>query len=226
MVTTGSKATGKRMVFAKGIVFAHQHHDGHQQLHRQQLHRMDNEYEAEPENANQFSFGGLTITGNFFVCSEVAPWFRFIVVKSYGPGHRIRGLSVIGCFPLNRWTHRLGKVSIRPFRFEHTAMRSTFEGLPLITSMNRSNPLADHEETSNESTWRIGLSPLLPFGGNARWIESVQPIERITNSAGQWVKEMPYALANQGTNDDEIHLKWSEACKGTVSYVARMDNPE
>ena len=69
------------------------------------------------------------------------------------------------------------------------------------------------------------MSPLLPFGGNARWIESVQPIERITNSAGQWVKEMPYALANQGTNDDEIHLKWSEACKGTVSYVARMDNP-
>lgn len=190
-----------------------------------------NEYEAEPENANQFSFGGLTITGNFFVCSEVAPWFRFIVVKPFGPGHRIRGLSVIGNVfrAIGGRIDRVEGVDTTFADLNYTAMKNiTFEGNSFDNVDEPvKNPLrGSHEETSNQSTWRIGLSPYLPFGGHARWVESVQPIARISNGSGARVKELPYALTGQGADDDEIHLKWSEACKGKVTYVARMDNPE
>ncbi len=44
----------------------------------------------------QFSFGGLTITGNMFTTNDVADWFNFIVIKPYGPGHFINGFAVIG----------------------------------------------------------------------------------------------------------------------------------
>src|SRR5690606_20129274 len=57
---------------------------------------MTNEYEADPGFANQFSFGGLTITGNTFVASDVASWFSWIVFKPFGAGHFIDGLSITG----------------------------------------------------------------------------------------------------------------------------------
>lgn len=36
-----------------------------------------NEHDESPDFFNQFSFGGLTITGNIFTANDVAPWFRF-----------------------------------------------------------------------------------------------------------------------------------------------------
>ena len=55
---------------------------------------MTNEHDAEPDYSNEYSFGGLTITGNIFTANDVASWFRWIVIKPYGPGHFIHGLSV------------------------------------------------------------------------------------------------------------------------------------
>ncbi|MGL4280639.1 MAG: glycosyl hydrolase family 28-related protein, partial [Albidovulum sp.] len=45
-----------------------------------------NEYESDPSFANQYSFSGLTVTGNSFTASDVAPWFRWFVIKPYGAG--------------------------------------------------------------------------------------------------------------------------------------------
>jgi len=53
-----------------------------------------NEHDATPDLGVQYSFGGLTITGNIFTTSDVAPWFTWIVVKPYGAGHYIHGFSV------------------------------------------------------------------------------------------------------------------------------------
>jgi len=46
-----------------------------------------NEHEADPALGAQYSLGGLTITGNIFTASDVAPYFNWIVVKPYGPDH-------------------------------------------------------------------------------------------------------------------------------------------
>ena len=36
-----------------------------------------NEYSADPNFGNEYSFGGLTLTGNIFTCSDVASWRAF-----------------------------------------------------------------------------------------------------------------------------------------------------
>ncbi|MEM9757276.1 MAG: glycosyl hydrolase family 28-related protein, partial [Pseudomonadota bacterium] len=48
-----------------------------------------NEHDAEPELNGEFSFHGMTITGNIFFSSGAAPWFRYITIKPYGPDHYI-----------------------------------------------------------------------------------------------------------------------------------------
>jgi hypothetical protein len=55
-----------------------------------------NEREPEPDFTGGFGFAGLSITNNVMLCSGVAPWFSFIVVKPYGSGHFINGMNVSG----------------------------------------------------------------------------------------------------------------------------------
>jgi hypothetical protein len=57
---------------------------------------LSNEHDAEPQYANEYSFGGLCVTGNVFTAQNVAPWFSWIVLTPRGPGHFISGLSVTG----------------------------------------------------------------------------------------------------------------------------------
>ena len=42
------------------------------------------------------SFGGLTVTGNIFTVNDAASYFAWIVIKPFGTGHYIQGLSVTG----------------------------------------------------------------------------------------------------------------------------------
>ena len=49
-----------------------------------------------PEFSSEFSFGGLTVTGNIFTVNDAASYFRWIVVTPRGPGHFIQGLNVSG----------------------------------------------------------------------------------------------------------------------------------
>ena len=53
-----------------------------------------NEHDATPDFASEFSFGGLSMTGNIFTANDVASWFSWIIIKPYGPGHFIQGLNV------------------------------------------------------------------------------------------------------------------------------------
>jgi len=39
---------------------------------------MANEHDPTPDFSNEFSFGGLSITGNIFTANDVAPWFSWI----------------------------------------------------------------------------------------------------------------------------------------------------
>ncbi|MDB2399559.1 hypothetical protein N9W18_06585 [Planktomarina sp.] len=38
----------------------------------------------------------MTITGNIFTVNDVASWFSFLVIKPYGPGHLVHGLTMTG----------------------------------------------------------------------------------------------------------------------------------
>jgi hypothetical protein len=49
-----------------------------------------------PDFNSEFSFSALSITGNIFQAIDVAPWFRFFVIKPHGAGHFISGLTMTG----------------------------------------------------------------------------------------------------------------------------------
>ena len=56
-----------------------------------------NEHDAKPDfEGDEYSFGGLTITGNTFLASDTTLGFNWLVVKPYGSGHFIHGLAVMG----------------------------------------------------------------------------------------------------------------------------------
>ena len=50
-----------------------------------------NEHTASPALGQQFSFGGLTLRETPSIVSNPAPWFSWIVIKPYGPGHFVQG---------------------------------------------------------------------------------------------------------------------------------------
>ncbi|MGR3492753.1 MAG: right-handed parallel beta-helix repeat-containing protein, partial [Shimia sp.] len=189
-----------------------------------------NEYEERPEFNNQFSFGGLTVTGNIFTVQAVQPWFSFIVIKPYGPGHYIQGMSVIGNVfkPINGTIDRIDTVDTTFADLNHTRHRNiTFEANSFNNVKDGTfNPLRiTFEKLGEATTWNIPLAPNLPFGGMARWVESIVPLGAITDSSGARSHAMPYTQVRQGTNQDQIKVNWDRPVKGEIQLVARVDKP-
>ena len=188
-----------------------------------------NEYEVEPEFANQYYFGGLSITGNIFTASDVAPWFRWIVIKPYGPNHSIQGLTVSGNVfrPVNGNIDRvegidstyadLNKANYRNILFEGNAFNAVNQ--PVY------NPVTlKHAEASDTTTWNVDFGPYFPFGGRTKSVQGIVPEGKI-QSGTTTVYTLPYANTGQGATGSEIKLNWASACRGSVHLTARMDNP-
>ncbi len=189
-----------------------------------------NEHESDPDFANQLPFGGLTVTGNVFTVNDVAPWFRFLVVKPFGTGFYIHGLSVISnAFKaLNGWIDRVDGVDTSFAELNYNSMRNiTFEGNTydgITTEVY--NPLRQtHTETSEQVHWSIDLAPRLPFGGKSRFVESLVPLGAITDENDTRITEFPYVLVGQG-DGDQVRVTWPHAAKGTITIMARMDRPD
>lgn len=188
-----------------------------------------NENDATPENTG-FSFGGLTITGNIFVASDVTDAHRWIVVKPHGTDHTINGLNVSGnVFRTN--SARVGRVeqvdtTFADLRFDRmqniTFQGNAFNGINQPTR----NPYIDtHKQNSVDRTWTIDTGGYLPFGGWARTIEAVVPVGAIRNGSNQAIYTMPFAEPVNASNSDAFDLIWSEAVDGEVRFSVRMDNP-
>ena len=190
-----------------------------------------NEHTSTPAFGSQFSFGGLTITGNMFTVNDVAPWFNFIVIKPYGPGHFINGFSVVG----NVFRSINGRID----RVEH--VDTTFADLDFNrtrsfvfsanTFHNVTFPAANpaslvHDQASAATTWVMNTGTALPFGGRARSVETIMPSGAITTTSNQRVYELPWAEGEKGANLRSVHLNWSRAVRGSVRYQVRMDRPE
>ncbi|PUB18592.1 glycosyl hydrolase family 28-related protein [Yoonia sediminilitoris] len=190
-----------------------------------------NEHLSEPALGAQFSFGGMTITGNIFTTNDVAGWFNFIVIKPYGPGHYINGFSVVSNVfrSLNGRIDRVEHVDTSFADLDYSRTRRlTFAG-NVYHNVNEPahNPMSlSHSQASEAATWVMSTKNYLPFDGPAQFVDSVMPEGAVTTSSGARVYEMPYAEPEQGTGGRSINLRWSRAVKGKVRYQVRMDQPE
>lgn len=187
-----------------------------------------NEREPEPDFTGGFGFAGLSVTGNVMLCSDVAEWFSFLVVKPYGSGHMVNGLNLSGnlfrC--VGGSIVRVDRVdtSFAPLNLD--AMRrvfvqsNTFHNIDLQTE----NPLqVSHAQNSPASTWVVETENKLPFGGQAREVPSLvlRSRPRDAGNVSQFVT--PYAMTEGGSAKDEVHVVWPEPMLGDLTLTVRMD---
>jgi len=191
---------------------------------------LSNEHDATPDYSNEYSFGGVSLTGNVFTAQNVVPWFSWIVITPRGPGHFISGLSVTG----NVFYARSGDIdrvesidtsyatlafnSFRNVNFE----QNTFNG---VVQRALSPMLVEHVQNTESDTWAVNSNNLLPFGGRARNVVAVVAEGAITNGAGAAQFVTPYAQVEQGAGGQFANLKWPSPVKGRVQVTLRVDNP-
>lgn len=189
-----------------------------------------NEYEQTPNFVSQYSFGGLTITGNIFTANDVAPWFNWLVIKPYGTGHFVQGLTMTGNVfkTLNGAITRVEGVDTTFAGLDMSRMRNvvvennTFTAVDQVTA---SPVYLQHDQTTEAATWTVTPGAFLPFGGWARNVESLVIEGMVTTASGTRVTEMPYVTVEQGTSKQEVRVNWSAACKGRMQIKVRVDNP-
>ncbi len=189
-----------------------------------------NEHDCYPGFDNEFSFGGLTVTGNSFVSINAARYFSWIVVKPYGAGHFIHGFSVIGnAFrAINSIVGRIEKVDTSRASLNNSRMRmvefsgNTFNGIERQTI----NPAAlEFNHPSAERTWTLDPSAYLPFDGWAKTVTSVVPVGRLFDGGGNAAHHMPHIGVMQGGSNDRVQLYWPEKVRGKVNMTVRADTP-
>ena len=191
---------------------------------------LTNEHDAQPDLGVEFTFGGLTIVGNNFISINVAPWFRWIVVKPYGAGHSVQGLHVIGNSfrALNGTVDRIEEADTTFAPLNFGLMRNvSFENNTFnnVTQWSMSPVTLEHNEVSNQQNWTLDFAPYLPFGGWARKVVSVVSEGQITSNTGGRVDAMPYTQKQIGPDKSQVRLNWPVPCHGKVQVTARVDNP-
>ncbi len=189
-----------------------------------------NEYESDPGFANQYSFSGLTVTGNTFTASDVAPWFRWFVVKPYGAGHFLQGLNLSGNVfkSLNGSVDRIEGVDTTFAPLDNSRMRNIWIDANTFTAVTQlcANPVrVKHDQASTANVWTVDASAFLPFGGWARNVDSIVAESMITGPAGQRRTDMPFVQVQQGASSNLVTLNWENASKGSINLAIRMDNP-
>jgi hypothetical protein len=191
---------------------------------------VSNERDQVPSFSSGYTFGGLTITGNLFLCSNTSSAFRFLVLAPKGSGHSIAGLSVTG----NVFRNSTGAIDrVEMVDTTHATLNTgnyrnlifannTFNG---ITQATVSPILVEHTQNTAAETWVVDGGDYLPFGARARNVES-HVLEGPARNAGgtvQWVQ--PYVEVEQGAGDRLVHLRWPSAVRGKAMVKVRGDNP-
>ncbi|WP_170360259.1 glycosyl hydrolase family 28-related protein [Ruegeria arenilitoris] len=187
-----------------------------------------NERDAEPDYTSGYSFSAMSITDNIFYSSDVAPWFAYIVVRPHGVGHFLNGMTVTGnkFRTANGSIDRVEKVDttfadLNPDRHVNvTFADNTYHNVTLKTA----NPLrVRHEQNTAASAWTVDSDGAFPFGGQARSCDSVVVLDGLRTAFGTLRYTAPYVQLQQGTNQDQIKLRWSEALSGEVSVIMRIE---
>ena len=189
-----------------------------------------NEHSEEPALGVQLSFGGLTMTGNVFTAIDVAEWFNFIVVKPYGPGHYIHGLSVVSNVfrTLSGSIDRVEHVDTTFADLDYSRMRMINFSGNSFHAVNEQvfNPaFLTHTQSTASQTWVADTEPSLPFKGRARFVDAVSADGAIQNASNVDQFQVPWVDSAYGTNQREVRFVWDTAVKGKIRYQVRMDNP-
>jgi hypothetical protein len=191
---------------------------------------MSNEHDALPDFSDEFSFGGLTVTGNIFVCVRVLPSFRWIVVAPKGAGHFVTNLSVTG----NTFRRVAGTIDrvdavdatvagLNYSRFLNiTFANNAFAG---INQLTQSPVTVEHVQNTESNTWVVDATAFLPFEARTRNVVGVVPEGLVTNASNAAQYVQPYALVEQGAGQRLAHLRWPTAVKGRAQVTVRCDNP-
>ncbi|MFV0513415.1 MAG: right-handed parallel beta-helix repeat-containing protein [Jhaorihella sp.] len=187
-----------------------------------------NERDSTPDFVTGYSFSAMSITDNIFLSGDVAPWFSYIVVKPYGTGHFLNGVTVSG----NKFRSIIGAID-RAERVD-----SSFAGLDMSRTKNlffdgnsfhsvthqAANPLrVRHDQATAAATWVVDPQGALPFGGEARGVDGVVALGAIRNAASLVRHSMPYVEFQKGPQKDRVHLFWDEPMRGEVAVSVRID---
>lgn len=191
-----------------------------------------NEHSANADfGPNQFSFGGLTLTGNTFLCHQTVPWFSFIVVKPVGVGHHIHGLTVQGNVfkAVGSKIERVERIDTTRADMDYTRMRNiqfdgnTFNGVDTFVA----NPLnTSFTQATAQTVWSVPMGTQMCFNAWAKNVDSIIAETMITNASNQRVTEMPWVQTQQGASRKDLRVNWSVPAKGRVTLKLRMDNPD
>lgn len=191
---------------------------------------LSNEYAPQPDFAGGFSFGGLTITGNIFIASGVAPWFSWIVLRPLGSGQFLQGLHVSGNVfrTVGSRIDRVDTVDTTFGSLDYTRFRNiifdnnAYNGVDYPTE---SPCVVLHDQNTNAATWVVNTGDKLPFGGWARTVSSVVMEGRAQDASNDTRYEMPFVETQQGPNNDRVSLRWPAAVRGRAVVTVRVDRP-
>ncbi|KIC17949.1 hypothetical protein [Leisingera sp. ANG-DT] len=188
-----------------------------------------NERDSTPDYTGGFSFSALSINANVFLSGDVAPWFSYIVVKPYGSGNFLNGVSITG----NKFRSTNGSIdraervdtSFADLDFSRSKNVVVTGNMYHNVTAHSANPLRVlHDQSSASSSWTVDSDGELPFRGYARFVDSVVAQGALRTSGNSIRYLAPYADVLQGSNNDEIRLRWQEAVKGEVQVLMRMDS--
>jgi hypothetical protein len=191
---------------------------------------LTNEHDAAPEFSSEFTFGGLTITGNNFTMLGGGPASRFIVITPRGSGHSIAGLVISGNV-FRAMSGNIDRVEAVNSSFASFAIQNyrnlVFEGNAFngVTQVTMSPLVVEHSQNTEASTWVVSGSGFMPFGGRARNVTSIVAEGPITTAAGSVQFVTPYVQVEQGAGGQSAHLIWNGAVKGRAQVTLRCDNP-
>ena len=129
---------------------------------------LSNEYAPEPNFSGGFSFGGLTVTGNIFIASGVAPWFNWIVIRPLGSGQFVQGLHVSGNVfrTVGNRIDRVDAVDTTFGALDYTRFRNVifdnnaYNGVDYPTE---SPCVVLHDQNTDATTWVVDTGDKLPF---------------------------------------------------------------
>ncbi|WP_045386968.1 glycosyl hydrolase family 28-related protein [Falsirhodobacter sp. alg1] len=188
-----------------------------------------NEHDPTPKFDTDFSYGGLTVTGNIFMASGAGTFFRWFVITPRGSGHFVNGLSVVGnAFrTVNCTVDRVDMVdetyaSLDYSRFRNTVFESnTFNG---ITQSTFSPVMLEQVQNTASATWTLDAGDYLPFGAWARNVQSVVIEGAVTDAKNAVQAPSPWVEVERGSNKTQVNLRWMTAVKGVAQVTVRCDN--
>ena len=188
-----------------------------------------NEHNPKPDFTSGFGFSSLSVSDNVFLSGNVASWFAYIVVKPFGSDHGISDLTINN----NNFRSINGKID-RIERVDTSFADINRSKLRNIQIMgNNFNNIQYHTknpaqlrftQNSTQAVWTVDASEQLPFGGYARFVDSIVAHDAIKTSSNAVQYSMPYTQTEQGYSKALVNLRWPTNVKGTVRLTVRCDS--